>query len=103
MLCRTDTWVVSAEYIRMAPVPGGIVKLDSFLCVKTAFFEVRCPLCRRPRRVMGLQLEARYLVPWQNNIQATPSWIAPADQGGVLVSAGLVFRFDLLGDRGGDS
>ncbi|MFH1808248.1 MAG: hypothetical protein ABIJ09_05875 [Pseudomonadota bacterium] len=44
---------------------------------------------------LGLQLEARYLVPWRNNRQATPQWVAPFDQGGMLVTAGVSVRFDL--------
>ena len=39
-------------------------------------------------------------VPWINSEPASPQWVAPASQGGVLVTASVILRFDLVPDRG---
>jgi len=51
---------------------------------------------------LGLQLEGRYLVPWISSEPASPQWVAPANQGGVLVTASVILRFDLVLDRAED-
>lgn len=43
---------------------------------------------------LRLQLEARYLAPYINTQYGVVNWVAPGDQGGILINAGFAFVFD---------
>lgn len=44
---------------------------------------------------LRIQVEARYLAPYVNTQFGVADWVAPGDQGAILVNAGAAFVFDL--------